>query len=179
MTIRDPHRRKPAFTLVEMLIVVVTLAILAGLAIPYFDGETTTARVNTTRNILRTLGTAVDVYRFRFLRGTYPATILSEWFVTRTLPANPMDTSGIAAASFQVVNTAGVANPSNIALDGTAAGYWYNRANGIIRARVPPQSTDALTTRLYNLVNGTTTTPAPPVVVIEAPVGGGGAVGLD
>lgn len=34
------------------------------------------------------------------------------------------------------------------------ATFWYNPYNGVVRARVPMQTTDDQTLRLYNLVNG-------------------------
>jgi len=46
-------------------------------------------------------------------------------------------------------------NPLYIVAQGQRGAFWYNGHRGIVRARVPRQSTDQDTVELYNLVNGT------------------------
>lgn len=54
---------RSAFTLVEILIVVVILGILATIVIPQFSNASLTARENTLRDELRYLRTQIAVYR--------------------------------------------------------------------------------------------------------------------
>lgn len=56
---------KSAFTLVEILIVVVILGILAAVVVPRFVGAVEEASVGTTQSELHKLRRAVDVYRVR------------------------------------------------------------------------------------------------------------------
>ncbi|MFO0972037.1 MAG: prepilin-type N-terminal cleavage/methylation domain-containing protein [Phycisphaerae bacterium] len=142
--------RRTAFTLVEMMIVVVILAILAGVAIPYIDDESDEARVASAQNILRTVDTAVDVYRLRYTMPNYPPTVMPTWFAGRALPLNPF---ADFATSVEVVNVANAVDPVAKTLDKETAPYWYNRANGVFRARVPDQGSAGLTQRLYERVN--------------------------
>ena len=55
--------RRSAFTLVEILIVVVILGILASIVIPQFSNATHTTRENTLKDSLRYLRTQVSVYK--------------------------------------------------------------------------------------------------------------------
>jgi general secretion pathway protein G len=55
-------RKQGAFTLVEILIVVVILGILAAIVIPQFSGATTTTRENTLKELLHSLRTQITVY---------------------------------------------------------------------------------------------------------------------
>ncbi|HRK30427.1 MAG TPA: prepilin-type N-terminal cleavage/methylation domain-containing protein [Tepidisphaeraceae bacterium] len=54
---------RSAFTLVEVLIVVVILGILAAIVIPQFSNASATARENTLRDEMRYLRTQIAVYR--------------------------------------------------------------------------------------------------------------------
>lgn len=155
--------RRPAFTLVELLIVVVCLATLAGVVLPYFADTSLDARVIATQNILRTTATAIDLYRIRFTRPNYPPTVMPTWFVNRKVPANPMAANGAAEGTVEVVNIANATNPANRTITSGVAPWWYNAANGIIRARVLPQDTADMTSTLYAAVNsiGQTTITAP------------------
>jgi general secretion pathway protein G len=56
-------RNAHAFTLVEILIVVVILGILAAIVIPQFSNATQTARENTTKDDLRYLRTQIGCYQ--------------------------------------------------------------------------------------------------------------------
>jgi general secretion pathway protein G len=56
-------RRPDAFTLIEILIVVVILGILAAIVIPHFSNASTLARENTMKDELRYLRTQVIVFK--------------------------------------------------------------------------------------------------------------------
>lgn len=59
--------RPTAFTLVEVLIVVVILAILATVVIPKLSNASTTAAENTLKEDLRYMRTQIQVYRFQHM----------------------------------------------------------------------------------------------------------------
>ncbi len=56
-------RQHPAFTLVEILIVVVILAILAAIVIPQFVSASLDATKSSLRSQLKTIGDQIEVYR--------------------------------------------------------------------------------------------------------------------
>src|SRR6187549_520759 len=59
-----------AFTLVELLLVLVILGILAALVLPKFTGRTEQARVTAAQTQISTFGTALDA--FEVDTGSYP-----------------------------------------------------------------------------------------------------------
>jgi len=58
-----PNSRPSAFTLVELLIVVATIAILAAIAVPNFLEAQVRAKVSRAKNDMRSLATAIESYR--------------------------------------------------------------------------------------------------------------------
>lgn len=56
-------RRRVAFTLIELLIVVAIIAILAAIAVPNFLEAQTRSKVSRTKADMRTIATALEVYR--------------------------------------------------------------------------------------------------------------------
>ena len=66
-TVRGQHN---AFTLVELLLVLVILGILAALVLPKFTGRTEQARVTAAQTQISTFGTALDA--FEVDTGSYP-----------------------------------------------------------------------------------------------------------
>ena len=67
---RPPARTQRAFTLIEMLLVLVILGIVAGIVVPKFSGKTEQARNAAARADISNLGTALDAYEVDL--GTYP-----------------------------------------------------------------------------------------------------------
>ncbi|MGB2140479.1 MAG: prepilin-type N-terminal cleavage/methylation domain-containing protein, partial [Psychrobacter sp.] len=51
------------FTLIEIMVVIVILAILAGLVVPRVVGQSDKARVKTTETALATVSNALDMYK--------------------------------------------------------------------------------------------------------------------
>ncbi|MGB5877029.1 MAG: type II secretion system major pseudopilin GspG [Psychrobacter nivimaris] len=60
------------FTLIEIMVVIVILAILAGLVVPKVVGQSDKARVKTTETALATVSNALDMYKVDNSR--YPTT---------------------------------------------------------------------------------------------------------
>nr|WP_317199500.1 type II secretion system major pseudopilin GspG [uncultured Psychrobacter sp.] len=65
-------RRQSGFTLIEIMVVIVILAILAGLVVPRVVGQSDKARVKTTETALATVSNALDMYKVDNSR--YPTT---------------------------------------------------------------------------------------------------------
>jgi general secretion pathway protein G len=63
---------RPAFTLIEILVVIAVIAILASLVAPNVFRHVGTARASTARSQLEMLATALDAYRLD--TGHYPST---------------------------------------------------------------------------------------------------------
>ena len=64
--------RQAGFTLIEVMVVIVILAILAGLVVPKVVGQSDKARVKTTETALSTTSNAIDM--FKVDNGRYPTT---------------------------------------------------------------------------------------------------------
>ena len=89
-------RRNRAFTLVEILIVVVILGILAAIVVPQFTNAADEARNGNVVTQLRTLENQLELYRARN-NGSYPAVDtmwqdLIDGGYIKTTPANPLFT---------------------------------------------------------------------------------------
>jgi general secretion pathway protein G len=67
---RSPHRS--AFTLIELLLVLVILAILMGVVVTRFTGRTEQARIAAATTDINAIGTALDA--FEVDNGHYPST---------------------------------------------------------------------------------------------------------
>ncbi|MCK4658651.1 MAG: prepilin-type N-terminal cleavage/methylation domain-containing protein [Phycisphaerae bacterium] len=142
-----------SFTLVEVLIVVIILGILAAAIIPQFTEAADDTRANTAAIIVKSIQRQLSVKKAQ--TGTWPTTIDATWFEGNTLPRNPFYPD--AATTFQVINSATALHPSNKTNPAYGA-FWYNRGNGLIRARVLPGVDNAETIATYNTVNGTSIT---------------------
>jgi general secretion pathway protein G len=69
---RGEFRRRSGFTLIEILVVIVVIAILATLVAPNVFQHVGTAKTATARSQMEMLTTALDAYRLD--NGTYPTT---------------------------------------------------------------------------------------------------------
>lgn len=129
-------KSRRAFTLVEVLIVVVIMAILAATIVPQFSDSTNDAKVSTAQFNLHTLRAQVQLYKSQH-DGVLPSANLSE-LTSKTdktgatsatgaygpyiheIPANPFNDSVTVAAP--------AANPPTAIVDG--AGWLYDAATG-------------------------------------------------
>ncbi len=64
------HRSQSAFTLVELLLVLVILGVLAAIILPKFSGVSERSRITATATQLSTFKTALDAYEVDM--GSYP-----------------------------------------------------------------------------------------------------------
>ncbi len=72
MTARKPKRRNGGFTLIEILVVIVVIAILATLVAPNVFQHVGTAKATTAKSQIEMISSALDAYRLD--TGSYPTT---------------------------------------------------------------------------------------------------------
>jgi type II secretion system protein G len=83
------NRNQKGFTLVELLIVIIIIAVLAAIAIPKFANSTTKGKESTLRANLKVMRNAIDL--FRADTGAFPASLAA-------LNATAAPTAGLDAA---------------------------------------------------------------------------------
>lgn len=95
------YKNRSAFTLVELLIVIIVIAILAAIAIPKFANSGTRSREAALKGNLKLLRNAVEL--FRNDTGAFPSALAD--LAATTAPANGKDSSGnnktITASDFK------------------------------------------------------------------------------
>ena len=131
-------QRHRGFTLVEVLIVVVIMAILAAAVIPQFTDSANDARASTSLMNLQTLRGQIQLYRLQHA-GATPSANLSELLIQtdvsgaagtdfgpylQFLPQNPFTNSAKVTAS--------AANPPAAASGAADAGWLFHAASGNI-----------------------------------------------
>lgn len=132
-------RVSKAFTLVEILIVVVILGILAAIVIPQFTNASQDAQVGNVETQLQTIRSQIELYRVHN-NGTVPDFAANQWAdlvgpdYMRTAPINPRNGSSVVTVG---------ANPGTAAASGaTATGWYYDPA--------APVGTDPFTAAGFN-----------------------------
>lgn len=128
------YRRSKAFTLVEILIVVVILGILAAIVIPQFTNASQDAQIGNVKTQLQTIRSQIELFRVKNngsapnLEGpdfnqliTPPA---GQDVYLRVAPVNPRNSSSLVSTG---------ADPGGVAATGTGAvGWYYNATTGVI-----------------------------------------------
>jgi general secretion pathway protein G len=141
---------RKAFTLVEILIVVIILGILAAIVIPQFTQASTEARVSNLRTNLQTIRSQLLLYRMQHDAEAYPGAEFVAQMTTYT------DLDGAAVATPDATHTLGPylqsipVNPISgvndvrivsgaataFAAPAADAGWWFNSTSGEFRADV-------------------------------------------
>lgn len=93
----------------------------------------------------------------------WPETIDARWFSdpsggtgSDAMPRNALVPSEHPWIEIAPPEEAGLKHPPvRLAVSPTLAGLWYNPYQGVVRARVPVQVSDAKSVALYNQINGT------------------------
>lgn len=149
-----PQQQRGAFTLVEILVVVVILGILAGIVLPKFANASADARKNTLLSTLHALRGQVELYMLQH-GDTPPALSGSDWsgltgqsvfngtdcgpYVTLP-PINPINRfSDILVVTSDVLGGDAVTTPG--------MGFVYNSTNGKLWA------TNTAADRVFNEVD--------------------------
>lgn len=141
--------RHAAFTLIEVLIVIIMLGILAALIIPQYTEAAEDSRINSAAIQVKSMQRKISTECAK--TGNYPEQIEASWFETGELPKSPFYPD--AEIRFEVVDTDKL-HPQNKTAPATGA-FWYNKQNGIIRIRVLPGADNAETIAIYNAANKT------------------------
>ena len=131
---------RKAFTLVEILIVVVILGILAAIVIPQFTSATQDAQAGNLKAQLQTLQSQIELYRARN-NNTHPFAAAANWNVLRgdldgngtpdvgeeqyvkKAPVNPAHVGGLAAGADVIIVAASTGD--------AAAGWVYDDTAGV------------------------------------------------
>jgi general secretion pathway protein G len=123
-------RVSKAFTLVEILIVVVILGILAAIVVPQFTNASQDAQVGNVETQLQTIRSQIELFRVKN-NGSYPASFASGAWTDlvgadymRSAPSNPRNGS--------TTITAGTA-PASAATSG-GPGWYFDAATGNLTA---------------------------------------------
>jgi prepilin-type N-terminal cleavage/methylation domain-containing protein len=138
-----PVARRRGFTLVEVLIVVVIMAILAAVVIPQFSTSTDDSKAASARSILNTLRTQIQIYRAQHA-GRLPSLSLIELTSSTddngnigvgsayrygpyfpAVPINPYTQSAVVAAPASVPPTATIPGAGWL-YDATTGNIWIN-----------------------------------------------------
>ncbi|MCK4874002.1 MAG: type II secretion system protein [Phycisphaerales bacterium] len=146
--------RKQAFTLIEILVVVVILGILAAIVVTLFGGATEDAAVSTTQTLVRTIQGQV-AYQYSSTN-QIPDEIDPAWFQS-DLDTHPFDSEhdypvfdNDAAATSDMMHPAAKIIGQGAGANGS---FWFNPSNGMVRSRILDQEDDAENISLYNAVN--------------------------
>ena len=146
--------RRTAFTLVEVLIVVIILGILAAAIVPQFTSAADEGRTNSTAMVAKAMMRKMSAEKAR--NGTFPASITADMFEGGTLPRNPLFPS-VTAPVFSTESDGAKLHPAT-KTSATSTVWWYNTGNGIVRALIPNVGTDADKIAQYNSANNTAIT---------------------
>lgn len=144
-----PKRRQTAFTLIELLIVVIILTTLLSVVVPQLQSGSNDARDAAAIASVKSIQRKLDA--LYHLNGGWPERIEPSWFINRRYPRSPY-APDYPGQTFNTSIDPSHSHPRYKSTDGYAP-YWYNNANGLIRIRVPPQHSERATLRLYNRIN--------------------------
>jgi prepilin-type N-terminal cleavage/methylation domain-containing protein len=140
--------RRSAFTLIEVLIVVVIMAILAATIIPQFTDSTKDAKSSTVKFNLHTLRSQIELYRTQHT-GTAPSATLVELTVStdatgaqgsgtnfpygpyiREIPVNPFSNSKtVTAITNDPAKSSDVTGTGGWLYNTTTGGIWIDNSN--------------------------------------------------
>jgi general secretion pathway protein G len=150
--------RRKAFTLVEVLIVVIILGILAAAIIPQFTSAADDSRDNSTAIVVKAMNRKVSITKAE--TGSYPTSITASMFEGLAIPRNALFAT-VTDPTFAAVETdPAILHPAAKTSDpATEVVWWYNSGNGIVRAMLPNTITVAADIiAKYNTVNTTNIT---------------------
>ncbi len=128
-------RHRGGFTLVELLIVAIILAILAAVVIPQFGESAQDAKISVVKSNLHTVRSQLELYRLQH-NTTYP--LLATWgdqMTKKTDADGTVNASGLYGPYLLAVPVNPMDNSS--AMDATQdgdGGWAYNETTGVFQA---------------------------------------------
>ncbi len=144
---------KAAFTLVEVLIVIIIIGILAAAIIPQFTSAADDGRGNSTALVVRAMTRKVAAEYAE--NGSYPAGVTASMFEGNQIPRNPLFPT-VSDPAFDTTNGGAADYHPTTKTSSDSTVWWYNPTNGICRALVPASlPDDATKIAKYNEVNTT------------------------
>ena len=147
--------RAGGFTLVELLLVAVIVAIFAAIVVPGVLQQEDDVRLAAAQHAVKTIQKAVDREYSR--TGQYPSAIDQRWFRNYKHPVNPYN-PGFEGVTSNVWGNDGQYHPRWKTVESHDEPFYYNPTNGIVRVRVAEQATNAETLALYNAANSSRVT---------------------
>jgi general secretion pathway protein G len=138
------RRSNKAFTLVEILIVVVILGILAAIVVPQFTNATQDAQTGNLRSQIKSIQNQIELYKAR--TNNYPDLVTTGWtdMITggylKAAPKNPFNSqSTVVAGTFTNGEVAGTAGAGWVydAATGEFSACYYDEANQILDTANP------------------------------------------
>lgn len=120
--------RRSAFTLVELLIVVIILGILAAVVIPQFSDASTDARFSSLQTNLQTIRGQLELYKLQH-NGTYPVlATFGNQMTSKTKADGTVDAAGTLGPYLQRIPNNPFSNTNDVSgttsTDGTKAWYY-------------------------------------------------------
>jgi general secretion pathway protein G len=152
------HARRRAFTLVEILIVLVILGILASIVIPRFVESNQLTRESMMATTARYVRQMVQYHRqaadVDLSDAGYPAEIEAAWFRGSILPTHawtdrPMIIDVESGGADDIYPGDKTFDPSVLG----ASNAWYNTTNGAFCVLVPNLASDDETLKAFNAAN--------------------------
>lgn len=144
--------------LIDSLIAVMLVAILGAILVHYREEQT---RILRYQQVHLTLASLQEQALFRGALGEvetspthFPLEISVSWFDNR-LPTNIMVPGRQPWLDIAPPEDSSDHPPDPVISRSDQAGFWYNPARGLFRARVMAQFTEEETLQLYNELNGT------------------------
>ena len=143
---------------IDSLIALMLVGILAVVMIHYRSSRT---RITDLSKIHAALAILHEQAAFQAALGIvertdagYPDHVSPDWF-EGTVPVNTLLVDKHPWIDVAPPGDRSDQPPDPVIRRAEQAGFWYNPARGVFRARVMPEATDALTLEVYNRVNGT------------------------
>lgn len=152
--VRVHDRLERAFTLVELLIVVVILALLSAMAIPAVSTQRQDAILSVLQANVSRIRMMIEFQRQSSADPTvWPSTLDPTWFSHKSMPHHPLLQPGVPPLQVLSSGAPSEFHPRYKLVAGSPGGYWYNPENGAFCARIKDMGSDAATLEAYNIVN--------------------------
>lgn len=144
-------------TIVNILVVVMLAGILVGVMMIRSTNGIKQDQIRTARDEVRRFQRQITfqttMAEVELTAEGHPVTADPNWF-HGNLPQNPLIEAGHPWVEIAGRNERSFLHPLDVVVrDAAAAQFWYNPYQGIVRARVPADISDARALEVYNQVN--------------------------